>query len=914
MDTPAEESTTSQHQPEVVVEEGNKDEVEVFPREMEEKASMIEQVKLVASMLNTASQAEVIQFLLNSNKEIYGQLSIASAIENKDNRNHTNGQQASHSENANGCHLEWNSEKERTIQLDRQEARGDAQDFDDSVSIAQFSTAIYYCIESETSMDVDVVRLGNCMSSGSVKFATRDGSAKAGQKYVHTTGTVEFAPNETSKQIRIPLLQDEAWEATHEFQLVLSEPQGMILPKYLRECRVKVIDDDTFPTNKYMDLLQNQKCFEISHFPLMIEYFKMNLRDNVVKKGSLKVIICDQLHNLYFLLNIWLSMYMVDVVLKDHDNKGSQDHDMDDDGGDGEGDNTNWASQLDGNQTDTNPFSNDHVSPQTQLIMVCLLTVCPMFFLHFLDYRRSFWKVGGVSRKRIQANLLRKFLNYDEQSRWQLKHSELVMALTRDTTELVHLGYIQVFAILKAVSRVTLILCFQLYLGKWAPIIPVIGFPIFMGCFLRMRQRTTHQAQNRANEAQTSLVEYIDITMSGYHLIADYGQRPRFNKQFEDKINVLNAAITSETAQMVHNKYFAPWLKTLLMASWILFGGGWTLGMWGNGSLSLGVYLATYSIFRSVGNEFLKIQKIMLAMQSVAPGLQRITRCMNLPVDVEPRMKLNREKRKVGTKYLHLERDEALRHHAKGTPADRVQLRIDDATFAYRSDLHDKLNQPPLLKCSGAFHQGEFVVVVGPHGGGKSTFLKMLGGVLLPHDGHVFIPPWLRALHVSPRPLFFEGTLLENLIFGVLLSTDPEDAEISRVIKVCEKLKVGPEMIAKIRSQVVENWSETLSKTTRRGFNLARALIANPEVLVVHTPADGLDDQMSENTINMLRKFCNQKGLYQDKATWAERRPRTCIFTATRIAEVDNADRIFLVREHKAHEIPRNEVTDDLLF
>ena len=92
-----------------------------------------------------------------------------------------------------------------------------------SVSIIQFSTAIYYCSEDETQMDVDVVRLGNCSHACSVNYETHDGSARAGQKYEHVAGTLEFGPGETDKMIHIPLLNDDSWDATIEFHIVLSD-------------------------------------------------------------------------------------------------------------------------------------------------------------------------------------------------------------------------------------------------------------------------------------------------------------------------------------------------------------------------------------------------------------------------------------------------------------------------------------------------------------------------------------------------------------------------------------------------------------------------------------------------------------------------------------------------------------------
>merc|ERR1719161_2666359 len=118
----------------------------------------------------------------------------------------------------------------------------------------------------------------------------------------------------------------------------------------------------------------------------------------------MKILMVDQMHNLYFIHSIYLSWYMVDKVLS---KKGQ-----------------------------SNPeelyFPND---PQMTLFAIMLMLVLPLFVLHYLDYRKCFWKVGGTTRKKLQANLLRKFLNYDEASRAGIQSSDLIMAMTRDAPD-----------------------------------------------------------------------------------------------------------------------------------------------------------------------------------------------------------------------------------------------------------------------------------------------------------------------------------------------------------------------------------------------------------------------------------------------------------------------------------------------
>ena len=62
----------------------------------------------------------------------------------------------------------------------------------------------------------------------SVDYQTADDTAKAGEDYVATSGTVTFAPGETNKQVMVQLLNDTMAEPEEQFSLVLSSPSGSV--------------------------------------------------------------------------------------------------------------------------------------------------------------------------------------------------------------------------------------------------------------------------------------------------------------------------------------------------------------------------------------------------------------------------------------------------------------------------------------------------------------------------------------------------------------------------------------------------------------------------------------------------------------------------------------------------------------
>lgn len=78
-------------------------------------------------------------------------------------------------------------------------------------------------------VEVGVVRTGSTLLGGSVDFATADGTAKAGSDYTATSGTLRFAPGETTKTIVIPVIDDGTGDAKETFTVQLTNVAGSTL-------------------------------------------------------------------------------------------------------------------------------------------------------------------------------------------------------------------------------------------------------------------------------------------------------------------------------------------------------------------------------------------------------------------------------------------------------------------------------------------------------------------------------------------------------------------------------------------------------------------------------------------------------------------------------------------------------------
>merc|ERR1719440_2148470 len=81
-----------------------------------------------------------------------------------------------------------------------------------------------------------------------------------------------------------------------------------------------------------------------------------------------------------------------------------------------------------------------------------------------------------------------------------------------------------------------------------------------------------------------------------------------------------------------------------------------------------------------------------------------------------------------------------------------------------------------------------------------------------------------------------------------------------------------------------------MSRSDSKLIHLARALIYNPEVLIVHTPGMYFDKDSKTTIISLLLEFVRMRGVEMDPATRLRRRPRTCIFSTYDMGDIMFAD------------------------
>jgi ABC-type bacteriocin/lantibiotic exporter with double-glycine peptidase domain len=162
---------------------------------------------------------------------------------------------------------------------------------------------------------------------------------------------------------------------------------------------------------------------------------------------------------------------------------------------------------------------------------------------------------------------------------------------------------------------------------------------------------------------------------------------------------------------------------------------------------------------------------------------------------------------------------------------------------------------------------GETLVITGRSGSGKSSLLNLMIGELRPQEGVVSLvdtQKWslestrsglLKALgYVGPESFLFEGTIYDNLIYGLTRIPTQHEIEEALIAAECHFVGQFPEGV----QHFITEQGQGLSAGQKQRLALARALLRNPKALILDEATANLDQETEARLIQGLAKL---KGL-----------------------------------------------------
>jgi ABC-type sugar transport system ATPase subunit len=194
---------------------------------------------------------------------------------------------------------------------------------------------------------------------------------------------------------------------------------------------------------------------------------------------------------------------------------------------------------------------------------------------------------------------------------------------------------------------------------------------------------------------------------------------------------------------------------------------------------------------------------------------------------------------------------------------------------------------------------GEFMVLVGPSGSGKTTALRMLAGLEAVQEGQIEIGDRV-VNHVSPRDrdvamvfqdyaLYPQMTVYDNMAFGLRRRRLPKSEIERRVTGTSEVLGLG---------ELLERRPRQLSGGQQQRVALGRALVREPQVLLMDEPLSNLDAQLRAQARGEIKRLQEEVGtttvyVTHDQVEAMTLGDRIAVMNAGRLEQAGTPDELY---------------------
>ena len=381
---------------------------------------------------------------------------------------------------------------------------------------------------------------------------------------------------------------------------------------------------------------------------------------------------------------------------------------------------------------------------------------------------------------------------------------------------------------------------------------------------IRYFSKKVHVLSHRDMEQQATVTSQFQESLSSVSLIKAFSTEARAVKRLTSQLKEafhisLEQTTVSSVANLVINS-----MPGMAKVTVLTLGAYWVIqGRW-----SLGSLLAFIAYLAYVFGPAQFLASANLELQTARAALERVSALYEIVPE---------------------------ENMADGKTVDRLtgEIEFKNVSFAYNE------REPVLNNVSFHIRPGERVAIVGPSGVGKTTLLSLVLRFYKPNAGDIYFDGQpardyelgslrQRIGYVSQSTLLLSGSIMENLRYS---NPTARDEEVSRAAKVAGIHDFIASLPEGYETEIGEE-GVNLSEGQKQRLALARAIVKDPDILVLDEPTSALDSQ-TEKTI-----FLSLPSVIENK---------TLFVVAHRLSTIMHADRIFLLDQDRLIAIGTHE-------
>lgn len=399
--------------------------------------------------------------------------------------------------------------------------------------------------------------------------------------------------------------------------------------------------------------------------------------------------------------------------------------------------------------------------------------------------------------------------------------------------------------------NVIITLIFMLFIDVKLTLYSLLLLPVLfvMVLFIQGKQRKAYQ---ELSNKQSNLNAYIHESISGIKITQSFAREDE-NFQIFNEVSEEYRQSFMKAVRVQYLLWPAVQNISVITTCFIYFVGIRQLGV----SVTTGTLIAFIGYINNFWNPVINIGNFYNSLITATAYLERIFETMDVVPEIQDAP------------------------HAIELPPIKGTVDFQHVYFRYEE------GKNILTDVSFHIEPGQTIALVGPTGAGKTTIINLLSRFYDVNEGAVKIDGYdvrdvtLRSLRkqmgvMLQDTFIFSGTIIENIRYGNLAATEEEVIQAAKIVRAhdfIKDLKDGYET-------VVEERGSTLSAGQRQLISFARALLADPKILILDEATSSIDTKTEE----LL-----QEGLQQLL------KGRTSFIIAHRLSTIKNSHKIFYI-------------------
>lgn len=726
----------------------------------------------------------------------------------------------------------------------------------DPEDVVSFEYVEYICNEDVGDINLTIKRSGLAHAEESVEWHTINRNIHD-NSYLMQDGLIVFTAGQRKAEITITILPNHEWTTESLMYVQLKNPTSC-LALGLELTTIVILNQDKFPSGIDPNARKVMRKKEMDGYEETGKDTSGVIDDGEDYYSEIRIVYAFFMHNVVLLTNetkwgilykMWpafawlLETFLIYFAILSGDTWL------------GEGPVALSHHSVDDDEKETDDGDILGIPSKNVLIYMGVIWVLNQLFRHYVDDKYHQLRLGGKASMKLRTAIMDTTIQLNNASIEEFTTGRVTKIMEESVKEAIFSGWVSVFHLIQDIFMIVINLAWVVFLS-----IEGRSYILLFPALIAFVDYIIYECQN------TKLTNLAKQGLLAGELWCDFfTEATDLRRLITDYRMGLDQAMTFSTQHAQYNKddfranelkrrtlYAATYMPAIIIG--FIFGCSSTRWFSEDSATSLALFVTLVSVVKEYGNSLNSIFRHFCTFSDAAASIKLVAALLNSETRRKDLIKASIRRKKMVAQAIEdgimVEDEERIVVHNLGYSYSSTKTRFRKSTIKQ------------LFLC---LEPGKIIGLDATNAGtGNRTLMKLLARQLLPQEGFIYYPNEWRVRFIDAPPLLYSGTLRDNLLFGCRVSFEEEE-----LLELCEMLKMSEYLLKDMRdinsrgrNVNLGKMGEKVGMTDRIMITIARAMLSNVDLLLIHGSLDAIDQGYLNNTMkifeDMIKHNCVQ--------------------------------------------------------